>query len=247
MPRRKTSTNAPMKELKPLHENMQLGVRVYNLLKEQIVTGRITQGSPMRPDTIAKQLNVSTTPVREAIQRLELDGLTVKFPYQGWFVRVYNEPQIRELYEFRTTLERMGIRLACQNVTKADVKWLLENQVVGRSAIKAHDLEQYNIYNRDFHSAILRIAKNSYLISAMDQVTHQCEMFAVKSEQIEGRPPRAVEEHEELIKLLEAGKQKQAEELMQSHILSALEDILRINFIASESAHPAPAIVLGLT
>ena len=233
MPNGKSSTNTPMKEMMPLRENMQLGTRVYNILAERIITGAIAQGSPMRPETIAKQLNVSTTPVREAIQRLELDGLTVKFPYQGWFVREFNEPQIRELYEFRATLERMGVRLACENVSKADVKWLREHQIVGRAAIKANDMEKYNIYNRDFHNAILRIAKNSYLVSAMGQVTPQCEMFAVKTQRIEGRPARAVEEHEELIKLLEAGKPKQAEELIQSHILSAMNDILRVNFKAS--------------
>ena len=236
MPSGKTSTNTPPKELPPLHKNMQLGAPVYNLLAERIVSGRIASGSPLRPDTIAKQLNVSTTPVREAIQRLELDGLTLKFPYQGWFVRDFNEQQIRELYEFRATLERMNIRVACQNVTKVDVKWLREHQAIGKSAIEANDLEQYNVYNRDFHRAILRIAKNSYLTSAMSQVTLQSEMLSVKTIHIEGRPVRGVEEHGELIKLLEAGKPKQAEELMESHILGALEDILRMRSKTSQSA-----------
>src|SRR5450756_2532139 len=75
--------------LEPLTEKPQMGARVYQALLNSIVTGQIESGAPLRPDVIASQLEVSTTPVREAMHQLESDGLVVKLPYQGWFVREF--------------------------------------------------------------------------------------------------------------------------------------------------------------
>src|SRR3954469_781295 len=117
MPNGKARKGASDQTLPPLGETVQLGTRVYQALLHSIVTGQIEFGAPLRPDAIAEQLQVSTTPVREAIQRLEIDGVAIKLPYQGWFVREFTEGQIRELYEFRSGLEQLGVRLACERIT----------------------------------------------------------------------------------------------------------------------------------
>src|ERR1022692_4511127 len=74
-----------VQELEPL-ETLQLGARVYQALLNSIVSGQIGPGAPLRPEVIARQLEVSTTPVREAMHRIEGDGLAIKLPYQGWLV-----------------------------------------------------------------------------------------------------------------------------------------------------------------
>jgi DNA-binding GntR family transcriptional regulator len=156
------------------HGTPQLGARVYQALVNSIVNGHIEPGAPLRPETIARQLEVSTTPVREAMQRLEADGLVVKAPYQGWFVRSYSEQQVRDLYELRG------------------------GPVRGR------------------HRGVLDL-----------QLRLQSEMLMAKTIRIAGRPVRAMEEHRRLIELIEHRDGRAAGQLMEHHILSALEDILR--------------------
>jgi DNA-binding GntR family transcriptional regulator len=218
---------AGQNSLNPLRETPQLGTRVYQALLDSILGGQIELGAPLRPDAIARQLEVSTTPVREAMQRLESDGLSIKLPNRGWFVREFTPQQIRDLYEFRTSQECLGVRLACERMTAEDLEGLRELQTTGEAALAAHDMEAYRVYNQNFHTTILDAARNSYLSSVMSQLRLQNELLMIKTMRIVGRPLRAIEEHARMIELLAARDAGQAQDLMSAHILGALEDLLR--------------------
>jgi DNA-binding GntR family transcriptional regulator len=231
MPKPSTSggrSAAPLKELtlEPLSETL-LGARAYRALWNDIVRGRIEFGAQLRPDTIAEQLDISTTPVREALHRMERDGLIVKLPYRGWFVREFSEQEVRELYEMRAALESFSVALACERITDEELAWLRGHQSVGENALKAGDMEAYRIYNRDLHAAIMEAARNSYLSSAMGQLTLQSQMLMARTIRLVGRPSRAIEEHRDVIELIARRKDRPAKLLMERHILSALDDILR--------------------
>lgn len=213
--------------LNPLRETPQLGTRVYQALLDSILGGQIELGTPLRPDVIARQLEVSTTPVREAMQRLESEGLSVKLPNRGWFVRDFTPQQIRDLYEFRASLEGLGVRLACKRMTPDDLERLRALQVTGEQALAAKDMDAYRVYNQNFHTAILDSARNSYLSSVMGQIRLQNELLMIKTMRIVGRPLRAIEEHARLVELLADRDTAPAEELISLHILGALEDLLR--------------------
>ena len=230
-----------VQELEPL-ETLQLGARVYQALLNSIVSGQIGPGAPLRPEAIARQLEVSTTPVREAMHRIEGDGLAIKLPYQGWFVREFTEPQIRELYEVRAALECFSVRLACQRITAEEVDWLHRHQVTGEAALASNAMDDYRIYNWELHAAIMRAARNSYLFAMMGQLRQQSEMLTATTIRITGRPLRAMEEHRSLIELIEKRDSKGAEQLMEYHILSALEDIVRCRTGSSGGQHTTPSI-----
>jgi len=230
MPSGKTRKTLPDGALAPLPEVLQLGTRVYKVLLNSIVAGNLELGAHLGPDAIARQLEVSITPVREALQRLEIDDLAVKVAYQGWRVREFTERQIQELYEFRAVLERLAVHLACQRITDEEIRSLQKHQSVGAAALKSKDLDSYRLYNRDFHAAILRAANNYYLSSAMAQVSLQTETLTAKTIRMLGRPLRAIEEHRQLAELIGKRQTNQAEMLMESHILSALGDIIQSMF-----------------
>ena len=213
--------------LEPLSETL-LGARAYRALWNDIVRGRIEFGAQLRPDIIATQLDISTTPVREALQRMERDGLIVKLPYRGWFVREFSEQEVRELYEMRAALECFSVSRACERITDGEVAWLREHQTVGETALRTGDMEAYRIYNRDLHAAIVVAARNSYLSSAMGQLTLQSQMLMARTIRLVGRPSRAIEEHREVIDLIAARQNEAAQALMERHIMSAMEDILRL-------------------
>jgi DNA-binding GntR family transcriptional regulator len=214
--------------LEPLALSQQLGARAYRALWNGIVSGGIDSGVQLRPDTIAEQLDISTTPVREALHRLETDGLIVKLPYKGWFVREFTEKEVRDLYEMRAALECFGVRLACKRINKEQLEWLREHQSVGEAALREGDMEAYRIYNRDLHAAIVEAAGNAYLSSLMGQVDLQSQTLMAKTIRLAGRPSRAIEEHRELIELIAARQEQAAQDLMELHILSASEDIVRL-------------------
>lgn len=228
MPQKLTSSanNSESRELEPLPA-LQLGSRVYQAILDRIVSGYFEFGVTLRPDAIARQFSVSTTPVREALHRLEIANLIVKRPNQGWSVRNFTHQQIRELYEFRANLECFSVRLACARRLDQDVSDLRHCQTVGARVLSKGDINGYRIYNRDLHAAICRTARNSYLSSVMDQLALQSEMLSSKTIRIAGRPKRAMEEHSLLIEFIAAGDAKSAEELMKHHVMSALKDILQ--------------------
>jgi DNA-binding GntR family transcriptional regulator len=217
--------------LEPLSETL-LGARAYRALWEDIVRGRIDFGAQLRPDAIAEQLDISVTPVREALHRMERDGLIVKLPYRGWFVREFTEQEVRELYEMRAALESFSVGRACDRITAEELAWLRAHQAVGEAALQAGDMEAYRIYNRDLHAAITEAARNTYLSSAMGQLTLQSQMLMAKTIRLVGRPSRAIEEHREVIDLIAARNRAEAQALIERHILSALEDILRFGLSA---------------
>ena len=217
--------------LEPLSETL-LGARAYRALWEDIVRGRIDFGAQLRPDAIAEQLDISVTPVREALHRMERDGLILKLPYRGWFVREFTEQEVRELYEMRAALESFSVGRACDRITAEELAWLRDHQGVGEAALRAGDMEAYRIYNRDLHAAITEAARNAYLSSAMGQLTLQSQMLMAKTIRLVGRPSRAIEEHREVIDLIAARKKVEAQALIERHILSALEDILRFGLSA---------------
>jgi DNA-binding GntR family transcriptional regulator len=217
--------------LEPLSETL-LGARAYRALWEDIVRGRIDFGAQLRPDAIAEQLDISVTPVREALHRMERDGLILKLPYRGWFVREFTEQEVRELYEMRAALESFSVGRACDRITAEELAWLRDHQTVGEAALRAGNMEAYRIYNRDLHAAITDAARNTYLSSAMGQLTLQSQMLMAKTIRLVGRPSRAIEEHREVIDLIAARNRAEAQALIERHILSALEDILRFGLSA---------------
>jgi DNA-binding GntR family transcriptional regulator len=217
--------------LEPLSETL-LGARAYRALWEDIVRGRIDFGAQLRPDAIAEQLDISVTPVREALHRMERDGLIVKLPYRGWFVREFTEQEVRELYEMRAALESFSVGRACDRITAEELAWLRDHQTVGEAALRAGNMEAYRIYNRDLHAAITDAARNTYLSSAMGQLTIQSQMLMAKTIRLVGRPSRAIEEHRDVIDLIAERKKADAQALIERHILSALEDILRFGLSA---------------
>ncbi len=212
--------------LVPLDEPVQRAERVYQALLSGIIRGEFNSGAQLFADAIAQQLKVSTTPVRDALNRLEKDDLIVKQPYLGWFVRQFQEQEVRDLYEMRAGLECFSVRLACERITPEEIEWLRGHQENGEAALARQDMEAYRLYNQELHAAVMRAARNSQLALVMGQISLKTQMLSAKTIRL-GRGARAVQEHRRLIELIAQREVTSAQELMQEHLLSALEDIIR--------------------
>jgi DNA-binding GntR family transcriptional regulator len=132
------------------------------------------------------------------------------------------------------------VRWACERITDDELAWLRQHQSVGETALRTKDMDAYRIYNRDLHAAIMKAARNSYLSTAMGQLNLQSQVLMAKTIRLAGRPSRAIEEHRELIDLIAKRDDKAAQQLMERHILSALDDIVRFAISKPAKASETP-------
>jgi DNA-binding GntR family transcriptional regulator len=212
--------------LAPLAESVQRADRAYEALLNGIINGELPPGAQLNADSIAQQLKVSTTPVRDALNHLVKDGLVIKMPYQGWFVCRFSEQEIRDVYEIRAGLECFAIRLACERITPEEIDRLEALQASGESALAREDTEAYANYNQEFHTGIMYAARNSQLPAVFGQIALKMQMLSAKTIRI-GRPSRGVQEHRRVLQLIARRDACAAQALMLEHIVGALEDILR--------------------
>jgi len=213
--------------LAPLDEPVQRAERVYSALLDTILRGDLVSGEKINADGIAQRLKVSTTPVRDALGRLEKDGLVVKLPYQGWFVRDFPEQEIRDIYEMRAGMECIGVRLACERIAPQQIEWLRAHQAAAEAGPVREDMEAYRIYNRELHGAIVRAARNVELAAGVSHIVRKTLVLSARAIRVPGRAPRAVEEHGQLIERIAARDSAGAQQVMERHILGALDSIVR--------------------
>ena len=216
-----------MLALPPLEEPVQRSEVVYQALLESIIRGELDSGAQLNADSIAQHLKVSTTPVRDALNRIEKDGLIVKLPYQGWFVRSFEEQEVRDVYEVRADLECFSIRLACSRITAGEIQSLYDHQASGEAVLAKGDMDAYRLYNQELHAAIMRAARNSELTAIASHVSQKTQMFSARTIRMAGRPSHAIREHRQLIDLIARRDEQAAQEVMTRHVLSAMEDIIR--------------------
>jgi DNA-binding GntR family transcriptional regulator len=204
---------------------VQRGDQVYAAILADITGGRYEPGAKLVIEDIAGALHVSITPVRDALARLESQGVVVRVPYQGSFVRAFEPREIQDLYEVRVGLEVLAVTLACGRIDAARLERLREHQRRGEAALAKGDLAAYQATNHAFHATILSAADNSLLFRMMGNISLQMQMMIAQTIQVPGRPDRAIKEHLALVERLAERDVDGAAALMKAHVYGALEDL----------------------
>lgn len=204
---------------------VQRSEHVYSSLLQDITSGRYRPGEQLVIDDIASALGISITPVRDALARLESHGVVTRLPYQGSFVRRFDDHEIQDLYEVRAGLEVLAVTLACGRIRPEQLERLARLQREGERAQVEADLARYQACNHDFHATILEAAGNQLLIRTMATITLQMQMMIAQTIKVPGRPGRANQEHLALIACLAEGDVSGAERMMKNHVYGALEDL----------------------
>lgn len=202
---------------------------VYNSIYERLMSLEIAPGARIPIDVIARDLDVSQTPVREALSLLEREGLVRKAHLIGYSAA----PQLvrkefDDLYTFRLLLEPEGARLAALNMTAESLKMLEDAAAdMGHGDAPVDRTSRYSRFARadaDFHDAILKIAGNEVIRTTLfNQHVHLHIfrlMFHTRVTQ------EALEEHENLLVAFRAGDPQAAETAMRNHILRSRDRLL---------------------
>jgi DNA-binding GntR family transcriptional regulator len=195
---------------------------VYRALRHGIVHGDLAPGERLRSDALATELRVSRTPVREALRKLEAEGL-VAHAGSRLVVRAITEQDLTELFYVREALEGMAARLAAENATPAEIaaiRELLEDMDTVR---RSGDIGVFRRLAGEFHRLVCRAAHNDRLLQSLQSLLDHVRQFQSSTLYGEGRPAEALQEHRKLLAAIEARDGESAERLAREHRRRTLE------------------------
>lgn len=178
-----------------MDEYLPLRDVVFNTLRNAILTGELSPGERLMEIKLADKLGVSRTPIREAIRKLELEGLVVNTPRKGAEVANISAEDLRDVLEVRRSLEVLAIRLACDKMTEETLELLHENIDAFKHSINAKATSDIASVDVSFHDIIYKSTGNNRLIQILNNISEQ--MYRYRFEYIKNKEAwnRLVEEH----------------------------------------------------
>lgn len=199
--------------------------QVCDAIREQIIDGRLPPASILREERLAAELDVSRTPLREAIRQLAEEGFLEQAPRRGARVSSLTPAMAQEVYEVREALEGMAARLAATRITQPTLAQLRVRLEALRPRIAARDLSDTG----DFvHEEIFTACGNARLQRLMGVYRGKVEWIQRTAFAVSGRLEAAYREHESIFRALEAGDADWAEAAVRSHIRNTLAELLEL-------------------
>ena len=191
-----------------------LSSKVYTAIKEMISNHRFQPGARLNVEKISKELEVSRTPVWEAVRRLQQEGLLENIPYRGVFMAEMTLERALELYQVREALEGLAARLAALYANEKLIEKMgetLENQI---KVIEKGDLVGYSRTDFDFHGLIHKMSHNSVLQEMLDSLKAKMQPITM-----EVRPilPKLYEDHLEILEAIRSKDPDKSEKILRRH------------------------------
>ena len=201
-----------------MDEYLPLRDVVFKTLRQAILKGELEPGERLMEIQLAERLGVSRTPIREAIRKLELEGLVLMIPRKGAEVARISEKNLRDVLEVRRSLEELAIDLACQRITEEELETLRDAQKEFAAAVDKGDAMEIAQTDERFHEIIYAGTKNQKLMQILSNLREQMYRYRVeylKDEEIRGS---LVQEHDTLLEKLSQRDLEGAKQVTQSHI-----------------------------
>jgi len=191
-------------------------------LREAIISGRLAEEQPIRQDDIARAFNVSKIPVREALKRLEAEGLVAFQRHKGAVVTRISEPELAQMFEVRVLLEAQAIRLAVPNMTEDT---FAEAERICAAFLGEEDIGRWAALNWQLHACLYAPAQRPFLIDLIRSIHDKLERYLRLQMSLSAGKQRADEEHREIIAACRAGDADGAARLIVQHIDGVCESL----------------------
>ncbi|WP_417251312.1 GntR family transcriptional regulator [Castellaniella sp.] len=215
----------------------QLHDTVVGHLRNFIVEGVLPPGSKLNERELCERLGISRTPLREALKVLAAEGLVVITPNRGASVFQISEGEVCELFELMSGLEAFSGLLACERITPAE---LAEIKALHYTMLACHaqgDLPGYYAKNHEIHDKINQVARNAALRHIYLTTNQRLQALRFRSNLEHAKWDKAVQEHAEMIEILEARDGPRLAALLRQHLLTKRETVLRM--LAAENSSAA--------
>lgn len=210
------------------YQDHSLSSKVFQKLRDNILTGKYAEQEELRENTIGKELGVSRTPVREALRQLELEGLVTIIPNKGAYVSGITGEDVKDIYRMRSLLEGLCARWATERITEEQLDRLDEIILLAEFHSKrenAINAEQITELDGQFH-AVLYEACGSRILKHTLTDFHKYVQNARKLSIISGeRARKSIREHKMILRAIRERDPDLAEQLANEHIIHVMENL----------------------
>lgn len=210
---------------KEVTDKYSLRGRVFNKIREDILSGAYHESEELKENTIALELGVSRTPVREALRQLELEGLVTIIPNRGAYVTGITSKDIHDIYMIRSYLEGLCAKWACENITREQIEALEEILYLSDFHARRSHFDQLVDLDNKFHDLIYKASGSKILDHMLSDFHHYVERIRKITL---SRPARAMNSSKEHASILDAIKKRDgelAEKLAHEHIMNTIKNI----------------------
>lgn len=200
----------------------------FHTLQEAILSGELKPGERLMEVQLAKKLGVSRTPVREAIRKLELEGMAVTIPRKGAVVAKMTEKDMEDVLQVRRALEELAVQIACEQISMSQMKELKEAMEEFEKATKGDDMKAVTNADVRFHEIIYCSTGNKRLMSIMSNFSEQMYRYRVEYLKEKENYPVLVEEHRQIVDNLQKRNQEAVVEIMRRHVTNQAVEMKKI-------------------
>ncbi|MFR9730713.1 GntR family transcriptional regulator [Saccharopolyspora sp. MS10] len=202
--------------------------RVLHELREAIIRGEHPPGSPLSEGALAETYGTSRTPIREAVQQLQSEGLVEVVPRVGTFVREPSRRELGELFQLKAVLEGLGVQLLAQRGHVAELDLLRDNLDESERAVTSGDVERYAALVHDFHGLIVQGADNTRLSEHYQMLMNQLAYHRIVMTTLRhpGRLDISLQEHRTVLDRIVAKDPFGAEQSMRDHVRSSQREAM---------------------
>ena len=209
-----------------MDEYLPLRDVVFQTLRKAILTGELKPGERLMEIHLAEQLGVSRTPIREAIRKLELEGLVTNLPRRGALVAEISERGLKDVLEVRRSLDSFCAELACERITEDEKEALKRACAEFEQAVKNQDVTLIAKADVDFHDIIVASTGNDRLVAILNNLAEQIYRYRFEYIKDVSQHDRLIEEHRRLLDAILKGDIMAAREASREHIDNQEESIL---------------------
>lgn len=210
-----------------VYEDHSLRGRVFERLREDILSGVYKENDELREVQVGEELGVSRTPVREALRQLELEGLVKIIPNKGAYVTGITQADVRDIYKIRSMLEGLCTRWATMHITEEQLDRLEEIMLLSEYHLKKDEqcAEQVSVLDGRFHKVLYEASDSRVLEHVLSDFHKYVKMARRISVGSKGRAEKSVEEHRQILEAIKRKDADMAEKLANRHIMNAMANL----------------------
>lgn len=213
--------------MRMIKKSESLKQQIYNLIKEEILTQRYKDDEVLNERKISEELNVSRTPVREALKTLETENWVEYVPYKGVIIKKMGEKDLKNIFQIRTALEILTVELAMGNMTEESIERLKECHQKQKDILIKRNRQIKGLFidlDVEFHGILLEMADNNLLTVMMGEIRDKIRRFGMNAIFCgEYRYTETLEEHLEILLAIQAGDVEMAKKKVKYHMHKTYE------------------------
>jgi DNA-binding GntR family transcriptional regulator len=212
----------------PKIPRVNVSMAAYASVKQVLLSSKYAPGARVDIDDLCRDLGVSRTPVFDALNRLEAEGLVEIVPRKGVYLVTFSEEKAQELYEVREILEARATKLAAKNLTDKQLEQLKRHLEKQASCLANGDAQGYASATIKFHNSIIEAAGNKTLERLLNAVHSQMEALRLRTLYLPTRLRQSFSEHKKIFEALSKRDPERSERAAREHIVATTEYALQL-------------------